>query len=186
MRKTLLCLAIGILSFYVGNFAHSLFYWEKSQTDVLPIENEIPLAVIPSDIITDDDLYKYGYPPSPDGAYFPKTEIESDTALILGVFDDSKRADVKIGNKIFRSEHPVINENGVSFKTAKSQKSIEYSFEGNFIRNPFKNEIDDGNVNLVGTLTKLKNGKPIYKIKTKYTLASEVCAWKDIELKQAN
>jgi hypothetical protein len=184
MKKTLLCLAIGIVSFYVGTFAYNLIYWEKAQIDILPIENEVPLAVIPSDILTDDDLYKYGYPENPDGVYFPNDELESETALILGTWEVNS-AEIKIGNKLYRSEFPLINEHRVSFKTVKVQ-GIEYSFEGTFIHNPFKNWIDDGEVNLIGTLTKRKNAKILYKSKTKYIFDSEVCAWRDVEFEQAN
>lgn len=186
MKKTLLCIAIGILSFYIGVSFQNLFYWEKIKINVPPIEEEFcSFQFVPYE--PDNNIHQETeYSPSPDGAYFPDNEVESDTALILGVFDDSKRADIKIGNKIFSSENPVIVENRVSFKTVKSRQGIEYIFEGKFIQNPFKNWIEDGEINLRGTLTKRKNGKILYKIKTKYTFDSEVCAWNEIEFEQAN
>jgi hypothetical protein len=187
MKKTLLCLMIGIIAFLIGTLTHSLFHQEKiavntSQLEELKVYSPQPL---PSKSVEKEEEDEYL--PSPDGAYFPVNEkgLEKDFALTLGFYENKPSAEVIVGEKFYVTNILIFNHKKVSFKT-KKVRGLEYTFNGRFLKDPFKEWFEDGETLLEGTLQKTKNSKVLYKLNKKFIFDSEVCAWKDIEFEQAN
>ena len=177
MKKTLLYLAIGIFSFYVGTFTQSLFYWEKVKVEVPTIEEkeignfglkeitdnqEISKDVLqkPLYIRLEEGSYGYYYNlPSSNGRHAPDFSLDG----VLYVRPISSLTD----QQPFELESLTFNEQDFSFIT-KQIGNIKYSMEGKMPTGK------NGNV-IEGTLTKYRDGKIVFKRKVVFREAVPSC-----------
>lgn len=158
MKKTLLCLAIGILSFYIGIFVQSLFYGHN--IEVQPVEeSEICNFDFSDNIVNKESLDKtklylplggdyYYNLPSSKGKHAPDFYLEGGSLYV-------RKQPSPIDLQFFEFESISVNQNKFSSVT-KEIEGIKYSLEGKI-----PNGNNDSRIKIV--LTKYQNGNLIYK-----------------------
>jgi hypothetical protein len=185
MKKTLLGLTIAIFTFSLGISIGGLLNSKDINTETLKLqtaveENTVFASSIPYEGSKNNEntSFEQEYPLTPEGIYFPSDEREAGTALILVIFENKAEGTIKIGSKRYRYKSAYADGDKFTLKT-RTKSGIEYSFEGNFLKNGFKEYFDDSETVLRGTLRKSVKGKQVYAVRTEFTYASEVCAWRD-------
>jgi hypothetical protein len=176
MKKILLCLIAGVLSFYIGIFTQSLFYWENVKLEILPIEEQgiiifdISKSACYPGLSSNGPKYLYlpftgvGYGyyynlPSSNGRHAPDFSLDG----VLYVRPISSLTD----QQPFELESLTFNEQDFSFIT-KQIGNIKYSMEGKMPTGK------NGNV-IEGTLTKYRDGKIVFKRKVVFREAVPSC-----------
>jgi hypothetical protein len=161
MKKILLCLIAGVLSFYIGIFTQSLFYWENVKLEILPIEEQ---GIIIFDI-SKSACYPGLSSNGPKYLYLPFTGVGY--GYYYNLPSSNGRHASLTDQQPFELESLTFNEQDFSFIT-KQIGNIKYSMEGKMPTGK------NGNV-IEGTLTKYRDGKIVFKRKVVFREAVPSC-----------
>jgi hypothetical protein len=158
MKKTLLCLAIGFSSFYVGFFAQSLFDWKNTIANVRPVaateicnfdyvQNTNPNLDTTHLYLPVGGNYYYNLPSSK-GKHAPDFYIEGGSFFV-------RRQPSPIDLQPFEFESVSSDDFKFSF-VSKEVEGVKYLMEGKMPK-------EKNNFIIKGILSKYKNGVVIFR-----------------------